>query len=98
MGARGVVHGVMDKKVRDLSGDAGARVRVLRSDHPHAPAVVLPFEQDASAHQGRTLGVDGFDTRVRGSGVFRSKAKPVLLVDGGLDTGCRESLLSQPNV
>ena len=52
VGARGVVHGVEDKEVSDLPGNACAWIFVLGSDHAHAPAIVLPFEEDGSVEQG----------------------------------------------
>ena len=52
MGARGVVHGVEDKEVSNLPGNACAWIFVLGSDHAHAPAIVLPFEEDVSVEQG----------------------------------------------
>ena len=52
VGARGVVHGVRDKEVRNLPGNACAWIFVLGSDHAHAPAIVLPLEEDVSAEQG----------------------------------------------
>ena len=55
MGACGFVHGVIDKEVRNLAGNACAWVGVLGSDNTHAPAVVLPFEEeleDVSVEQG----------------------------------------------
>ena len=60
MGARGFVHGVRDKEVRNLlhnlTGNACAWICVLGSEHTHAPAVVydivLPFEEDVSVDQG----------------------------------------------
>ena len=52
VGACGFVHGVVDKKVRNLAGNACAWVGVLGLDHTHAPAVILPFEEDVSAYQG----------------------------------------------
>ena len=52
VGACGVVHGVRDKEVRNLPGNACAWIFVLGSDHTHAPAVVLPFEEDVSVEQG----------------------------------------------
>jgi hypothetical protein len=39
VGARGFVHGAIDKEVRNLTGNACAWICVLRSDHAHAPAV-----------------------------------------------------------
>ena len=50
--ARGVVHDVGDQEVRELTGNACAWIFVLGSDHTHAPAVVLPFEEDVSVEQG----------------------------------------------
>ena len=50
--ARGVVRGVIDKEVRNLAGNACAWVGVLGFDHTHAPAVILPFEEDAPVDQG----------------------------------------------
>ena len=52
MDARGVVRGVIDKEVRNLAGNACAWVGVLGSDYTHAPAVVLPFEEDVPVDQG----------------------------------------------
>jgi hypothetical protein len=52
MGACGFVHGVVDKKVRNLAGNACAWICVLRSDHTHAPAFVLPLEEDVQVDQG----------------------------------------------
>jgi hypothetical protein len=52
VGARGVVHDVRDKEVRNLPGNACAWIFVLGSDHTHAPAVVLPLEEDVSVEQG----------------------------------------------
>ena len=43
VGARGFVHGAIDKEVRNLTGNACAWICVLRSDHTHAPAVVPPI-------------------------------------------------------
>ena len=52
MGARGVVHGIEDKEVSDLPGNACTRIFVLGSDPAQTPAVVLPLEEDVSADQG----------------------------------------------
>ena len=52
MGARGVVHGIEDKEVSDLPGNAYAWIFVLGSDPAQTPAVVLPLEEDMSAEQG----------------------------------------------
>ena len=42
----------LDIKAYDLPGNACAWIFVLGSDHTHAPAVVLPFEEDVSVEQG----------------------------------------------
>ena len=60
VGARGGVR-VEDKEVSDLPGNACAWIFVLGSDHAHAPAIVLPFEEDGSVEQGRAFGMHGFE-------------------------------------
>ena len=55
--ARGVVRGVIDKEVRNLAGNACAWVGVLGFDHTHAPAVILPFEEDAPVDQVEPWGI-----------------------------------------
>lgn len=81
MAARSFINVVVDKEVCDLSGNACALVVVLGSDHPHASAVVLPFGEDASVHQGGALRIQGFiGSRTKGSGGAGSMANP----DGGM--------------
>jgi hypothetical protein len=64
VGACGFVHGVIDKEVRNLAGNACALVGVLGFDHTHAPAVMLPFEEDVPVDQGWALGLHGFEAEV----------------------------------